>query len=106
MQVTEMVHELCVYKTPQNYGADTNLSFIITYEIPRLYLNEFNRKYPGKLQKRTLKNSNSTTVNNNYLREPCAYQRACEVKLPEPRLIAWSQLGHFLQNVKTTNFRD
>ena len=49
---------------------------------------------------------NSKTVNNNYLREPCAYQRACEVKLPEPRLIAWSQLGHFLQNVKTTNFRD
>ena len=30
MQVTEMVHELCVYKTPQNYGADMNLSFIIT----------------------------------------------------------------------------
>ena len=49
---------------------------------------------------------NSITVNNNYLREPCAYQRACEVKLPEPRLIARSQLGRFLQNVKTTNFRD
>ena len=33
-------------------------------------------------------------------------QRACEVKLSEPRLIARSQLGRFLQNVKTTNFRD
>ena len=49
---------------------------------------------------------NSITVNNNYLREPCAYQRACEVKLPEPRLIARSQLGRFLQNVMNTNFRD
>ena len=46
----------CVYKTSLNYGADTNLSFIITYEIPRLYLNKFNRKYPRRLQKRTLKN--------------------------------------------------
>ena len=43
-------------KTSLNYGADTNLSFIITYEIPRLYLNEFNRKYPRRLQKRILKN--------------------------------------------------
>ena len=25
------------------------------------------------------------TVNNNYLRQPCAYQRACELKLPIPR---------------------
>ena len=49
---------------------------------------------------------NSKTVNNSYLREPCTYQRACEVKLPEPRLIARSQLGRFLQNVMTTNFRD
>ena len=49
---------------------------------------------------------NSITVNNNYLREPCVYQRACEVKLPEPRLIALSQLGRFLQNVMNTNFRD
>ena len=39
------------------YGAYTNQSFIIIYEIPRLYLNEFNRKiYPGRSQKRTLKN--------------------------------------------------
>ena len=38
----------CVYKTSLNYGADTNLSFIITYEILRLYLNEFNRKYPER----------------------------------------------------------
>ena len=28
----------------------------ITYEIPRLFLNEFNRKYPVRLQIRTLKN--------------------------------------------------
>ena len=92
----------CQYvdKISLNCGADTNLSFIIVYEIPRLNLNEFNRKYPGRLQKQTL--LNSITVNNNYLREPCAYQRACEVKLPEPRLIARSQLRH-LQNVKTTN---
>ena len=32
-----------------------NLSFTITDEIPRLFLNEFNRKYPGRLQKRTFK---------------------------------------------------
>ena len=49
MQVTEMVHELCDYKTPQNYGADTNLSFIITYD-------------PQKLL------SSSKTVKKNYLR--------------------------------------
>ena len=30
-------------------GADTNLSFIITSEIARVYLNEFKRKYPCKL---------------------------------------------------------
>ena len=42
-------------KLPKNYGAHMNLLFIITYEIPRLYLNEFNRKYPGRLQIRTLK---------------------------------------------------
>ena len=53
---TRIVNWECVNKTSLNYGADTNLSFIITYEIPRLYLNEFNRKYPGRLQKRTLKN--------------------------------------------------
>ena len=39
----------CVNKTSLNYGANTNLSFIITYEIPRLYLDEFNRKYPRRL---------------------------------------------------------
>ena len=32
----------CVNKTSLNYGANTNLSFIITYEILRLYLNKFN----------------------------------------------------------------
>ena len=42
-------------KTSLNYGADTNLTLIITYEIPRLYFNELNRKFPGRLQKRTLK---------------------------------------------------
>ena len=30
-------------------GADANLSFIITSEIARVYLNEFKRKYPCKL---------------------------------------------------------
>ena len=30
-------------------GADTNLSFIITSEIVREYLNELKRKYPCKL---------------------------------------------------------
>ena len=38
--------------------------------------------------------------------QPCAYQRACELKLPGPRLIARSQPGRFLQNVMTNNFRD
>ena len=37
---------------------------------------------------------------------PCAYQRACELKLPGPRLITRSQLGRFLQNVMTISFRD
>ena len=64
---SQVVNWSCVNKTPQNYGANKNLLFIITYEIPRLHLNEFNRKYPGRSQKRTFKNSNSTTVNNNYL---------------------------------------
>ena len=44
-----MIHELStdvLTKTSINYGADSNLSFIITYEIPRLYLTEFNRKHP------------------------------------------------------------
>ena len=44
-----------VDKISLNYGAETNLSFTIAYEIPRLNLNEFNRKYPGRLQKQTLK---------------------------------------------------
>ena len=35
----------------------TDISFLITDEIPRLYPNEFNRKYLGRLQKRTLKTS-------------------------------------------------
>ena len=43
-------------KTSLNYGANTNLLFIINYEIPKLYLNEFNRKHLGRLQKQTLKN--------------------------------------------------
>ena len=47
-----MLRELSIV----NYGADSNLSFIITYEIPRLYLTEFNRKHPWRLHKRTLKN--------------------------------------------------
>ena len=52
-----MVRELqYVDKISLNYGADTNLSFKIAYEIPRLNLHEFNRKYPGRLQKQTLKN--------------------------------------------------
>ena len=34
----------------------TDLSFLVTDEIPRLYPNEFNRKYLRRLQKRTLKN--------------------------------------------------
>ena len=37
---------------------------------------------------------------------PCAYQRACELKLPRPRLITRSQLRRFLQNVMTIDFRD
>ena len=52
---SRIVHWWCVNKTSLNYGADTNLSFIITYEIPRLHLDELNRKYPGRFQKRTLK---------------------------------------------------
>ena len=48
----------CEYvdKISLNYGAGTNLLFIIAYEIPRLNLNEVNRKYTGRLQKQTLKN--------------------------------------------------
>ena len=46
-----IVNCTCVDKTSLNYGADTNLSFIIAYEILRLNLNEFNKKYPGRLQK-------------------------------------------------------
>ena len=38
--------------------------------------------------------------------KPCAYQHACEIKLPGTRLITRSQLGRFLQNVMTINFRD
>ena len=37
---------------------------------------------------------------------PCAYQRACELKLPRPRLITRSQLRRCLQNVMTIDFRD
>ena len=43
-------------KTSLNYGANTNLLFIINYEIPKLYLNEFDRKHSGRLHKQTLKN--------------------------------------------------
>ena len=50
--------------------------------------------------------SNSKTVNNNYLRQPFDYQRACELKLPRLRLITRSQLRCFLQNVMTIHFRD
>ena len=53
---SRIVNWWCVNKTSLNYGADTNLPFIITYEIPRLYLNEFNIKFPRRLLKRTLKN--------------------------------------------------
>ena len=54
---SRIVNWWCINKTSTlNYGADTNLSFIIAYDIPRLHLNEFNRKYPGRLQKQTLKN--------------------------------------------------
>ena len=49
---------------------------------------------------------NSKSANNNYLRGPCAYQGARELKLPGPRLIIRSQLGRFLQNLMTINFRD
>ena len=48
----------CVDKTFLNYGADTHLSIIIAHEIPRLYLNKFNRKYPGRLLGRNLKFEN------------------------------------------------
>ena len=48
---------------------------------------------------------NSKTVSNNCLRKPCAYQRACELKLPGPRLITRSKLERFLQNVMTINSR-
>ena len=58
---SRIVNRQCVNKTSRNYGADTNLSFVITYEIPRLSLSQFNRKYPRRLQK-------SKSVNNNYLR--------------------------------------
>ena len=37
---------------------------------------------------------------------PCAYQRACELKLSRPRLITRSQLRRCLQNVMTIDFRD
>ena len=58
---SRIVNRQCVNKTSRNYGANTNLSFVITYEIPRLSLSQFNRKYPRRLQK-------SKSVNNNYLR--------------------------------------
>ena len=48
---SQIVNRQCVNKTSRNYGADTNLSFVNTYEIPRLSLNQFNRKYPRRLQK-------------------------------------------------------
>ena len=71
IQYTEIVRELfyswwCVNKTSRNYGADTNSSFIITYEIPKLLLNEFNRKYPRGLHKWTLKFEKLKNIN--YLR--------------------------------------
>ena len=49
---------------------------------------------------------NSKTVSNNCLRKQCAYQRACELKLPGPRLITQSKVERFLQNVMTINSRD
>ena len=52
---SQIINWWFINKTSLNYGTDTNLSFIITYEIPRLYLNEFIRKYQGSYQKRTLK---------------------------------------------------
>ena len=54
---SRIVNCYCDDKISLNYGADTNLSFIIAYEIPTLNLNEFNRKYPGRLQKQTFQNS-------------------------------------------------
>ena len=73
-------------------------------DCTQMNLTEISWKVPETDSQKLL--LNSKTVNNNYLRLPCAYQCACEVKLPEPRLIARSQLGRFLQNVMTTNFRD
>ena len=40
---------------------------MITYEIPRLYLNEFIRKYLGRYQKRTLKMETTITYANHVL---------------------------------------
>ena len=58
---SRIVNWWCINKTSTlNYGADTNLSFIIAYDIPRLHLSEFNRQYPGRLQKRTLENGSCT----------------------------------------------
>ena len=46
----------CIDKTSLNNGTDRKLLFIIAYEIIRLYLKEFNRKYLGRLQKQTHRN--------------------------------------------------
>ena len=73
-------------------------------DCTQMNLTEISWKVPETDSQKLL--LNSKTVNNNYLRLPSAYQCDCEVKLPEPRFIARSQLGRFLQNVMTTNFRD
>ena len=46
------------------------------------------------------------TVNNNYLRQPCVYQRACELQLPWTHLITRSQLRRLLQNVMTISISE
>ena len=40
---SRIVNWSCVNKTSLNYGANKNLWFIISNEIPRLYIDEFNR---------------------------------------------------------------
>ena len=55
-RISKQVTEIFVDKTSLNYGSETNLSFIIAYEVPRLYLNEISTKYQRRLQIRTLEN--------------------------------------------------
>ena len=64
------------------------------------------KKYPGRLQKRTREFSKTALEFENCKQQLFTLTMCFELKLPRPRFNTRSQLGQFLQNLVTINFRD